>query len=86
MDGSVARVGTFLLLVGGGLMVLFIGSEFSQEPDFNYFFLSLAAFFLGIFLRQRGRAPSENQRFQAYRKMQSANRQRREERREKRKK
>ena len=47
------RIGTFLIVIGLGLLVLFIGSVFSSAAQLSYFLLSAAAFFLGTVLRRR---------------------------------
>jgi hypothetical protein len=58
-------------------MILFVGSEFSQEPNFNYFFVGLVALFVGIQLRRRAK-PRGSSRFGAIRRMREQNRLRRE--------
>ena len=49
------RVGTFFLLLGIGLLVLFFFSESAQAPQFDYFCWSMAFFILGFMFRARYR-------------------------------
>ena len=63
------RVGTFFLLVGFGLLLIFLGSEFSREPDFNFFFMGLGALFLGLLFRRRPGGPPQTSRFQTLRRI-----------------
>jgi hypothetical protein len=74
----IPRIGTFFSLIGWGLMLLFVGSEFSREANFNYFFLSLLALFLGHRLRRRA-APQQSGRFGMIRRAREQSRLRREE-------
>ena len=76
----IPRIGTFFLLLGCGLMILFIGSEFSREANFNFFFLSLVALFIGYQLRRRAQ-PRESARFSAIRRAREQSRLRREQKR-----
>jgi hypothetical protein len=73
----IPRIGTFLILVGCGLMVLFVGSELSQEANFNYFFLSGAILFVGYLFRRRAQ-PRESGRFDVIRRTRERGQQRRE--------
>ncbi len=74
----IPRIGTFFILVGLGLMALFVGSEFGKEPNFNFFFLSLAALFFGYLFRRKVAPPPASGRFAALRKAQEKSRQARE--------
>jgi len=72
------RVGTFFLLIGFFLLILFLGSGFSKQPDFVLLLISLPALALGyLFRRNAPRKPSE--RFSAVRKAHANLRQRKEE-------
>ena len=73
----IPRIGTFLILVGCGLMILFVGSAFSQEANYNYFFLSLAVLFVAYLFRRRAQ-PRESSRFSAIRRAREKKHQRRE--------
>ncbi|MDP2976399.1 MAG: ComEC/Rec2 family competence protein, partial [Anaerolineales bacterium] len=49
------RIGNFFILVGAGLMMVFIGSIQGNVPQFGYFVFSLIALFLGFILRRRAK-------------------------------
>lgn len=62
------RVGTFFIIIGIGLLALFIGSDMAKQVYFGYFIGALACLGLGAFLRvisSREKGPS--QRFGAIR-------------------
>jgi hypothetical protein len=73
------RLGTFFILMGLGLLVMFIISVMGKEINVLYLILALAAFFLG-FLLNRNRPVNDSGRFGAIRKASTQSRQRREER------
>jgi hypothetical protein len=74
----IPRVGTFFLIIGWGLMILFAGSEFSHEANFNYFFSSLLLLFFGSVFRRRAER-HESSRFGSLRRARERSRQQREE-------
>ena len=39
-DSTVVRMGTFFLVMGGGVFVLFVISDLAEEVDFDYLFIS----------------------------------------------
>jgi hypothetical protein len=59
----VPRVGTFFLLVAVALMILFAGSDLADDPQFDLFFLGVAAGLFGLFLRRRAPRPAASGRF-----------------------
>jgi len=66
----VARVGFFFILIGLGLMVLFIFSDIGQQTQFNYFFYSVGALLMGFWLRRGNSKPRPNgNRFEGLRKI-----------------
>ncbi len=75
----IPRIGTFFGLLGWGLLILFVGSEFSREANFNYFFMGLLALFIGHQFRRR--APRQDSgRFGAIRRAREQSRLKRDER------
>jgi len=67
------RIGTFLILISLGLLVLFLGSVFSGGMLMRYFLLSVVTFFLGTLLRRH--APhNDSGRFGSIRQMRGKNR------------
>jgi hypothetical protein len=62
------RVGTFFIIIGFGLLALFIGSDMAKQVNFWYFLSAVGCLGLGIYLRiisSREKGPS--QRFGAIR-------------------
>jgi membrane protein implicated in regulation of membrane protease activity len=47
------RIGTFLIVIGVGFLILFIGSVFSSDFQLSFFLFAGMAFFLGTLLRKR---------------------------------
>ncbi len=76
-DHLLPRLGTFFILMGSGLLILFIGSVFAGE--FNILFLLFAAvtFFIGFMFHRLAPHP-EPTRFSTIRKMSQRARQRKE--------
>jgi hypothetical protein len=72
------RLGTFFILVGLVLLVLFLGSVLSQDAKTNYLLLALVALFVG-FLLGRNKENKDSGRFSSLRRASAASRQRREE-------
>ncbi|MDI6769971.1 MAG: hypothetical protein QMD04_09870 [Anaerolineales bacterium] len=73
------RVGTFLILVGIGLSLMFTASYLGGEIKFNYLLYTLAAFGLGILLRRRAKRSDDSGRFRAVRGIYDKSKERREE-------
>ena len=79
------RIGTFFILIGLGLLTLFVVSAMGNEINVIYLLSSMAALFLGYFFRRRAQ-PGESGRFGTIRQASERSRQRREERMNKNKK
>jgi hypothetical protein len=81
MDNNILpRVGTFFILVGCGLLILFAGSILTSEFSHSipYLLCAAAALFLGSVFRRSAPRP-EPTRFSSIRKVSQRSRQRREE-------
>ena len=79
-DSTVVRMGTFFLVMGGGVFVLFVISDLAEEVDFDYLFISALLFLIGWYFR-RGKAPPPSAgRFSMINKSRDDARKRREER------
>ncbi len=55
-DPIIVRVGTFFFVIGGGVFILFVISDFANQVDFDYLFLSVLLIGVGWIFR-RGKAP-----------------------------
>ena len=58
LNEFLVRVGTFCILIGLGILVLFVASDASGQANFDYLFWAVLAVTLGILLRRR-KPPSE---------------------------
>ena len=72
------RLGTFFILVGLVLLILFAGSYISNDIKVSYLLLSILALLAGSIL-QRNKSSGDSGRFSAIRRASAASRQRREE-------
>jgi hypothetical protein len=72
------RLGSFFILIGLILVILFIGSIMGEESNFLYLLLGGGAIYIGYRLR-RTAAPPEPARFASIRKIQNTRQKRREE-------
>jgi hypothetical protein len=52
-ESMVPRIGTFFLIIGAFLWILFIASDMNQAADFAYFFWGTALMALGWFMRRK---------------------------------
>jgi hypothetical protein len=75
------RVGTFFILVGCGLLILFIESALAEALSLRYLVFAAAALFLGFLFRHTEPRP-EPTRFSSIRKARQRSRQRRKEKQE----
>jgi hypothetical protein len=73
-----SRLGSFFILIGCSLLILFIGSFLAKELNILYFLFAIVALFLG-YLFQRTAPRPEPKRFSVIRKARQRSRQRREE-------
>jgi uncharacterized membrane protein len=62
------RVGTFFYVMGGGIFLIFVASDFAKQADFDFFFLSLLMVGVGWWLRRGKPAPPSAGRFAWWRK------------------
>ena len=72
----IARIGTFFLLIGIGMMWLFIMSDMGENAtNFIYFFASVITLVLGwYFKRITASPPKPDNRFEGLRKLQQKRR------------
>lgn len=74
----VPRIGTFFILVGIGVMLMFIGSGLAKAPHYGYLFTSLIILAFGVLLRRRAKPRSSSGRFRAIRGIYDKSKERRE--------
>ncbi|MDP3185453.1 MAG: hypothetical protein Q8M58_09310 [Anaerolineales bacterium] len=79
------RIGTFLILVGIGLLLVFIGSYLASTPHFGYLFGSLIVLVFGVLLRRRAKPRPRSGRFRVVRGIYDKSKERREQKREQKK-
>jgi hypothetical protein len=74
----VSRIGTFLILLGTGILILFIASQGAGSANFDYLFWALLAIIVGFFIRKRRDAGAPADRFSLIRRLRDKNRGRKE--------
>jgi hypothetical protein len=57
------RIGTFCILIGIGVLILFVASDSAGAANFDYLFWALLAVIVGLFLRGRRESPPAAGRF-----------------------
>jgi hypothetical protein len=72
------RIGTFLMLMGAGILVLFVASTSSGAPNFDYLFWSMLACIIGFFVRRRSAPATPSNRFRLLKGLKRPRRGRRE--------
>ena len=73
------RLGTFFILVGCGLLILFFGSAFAGEFNIFYLLFAAATLFLGFMFHRLAPHPEPQPASPAIRKVSQRSRQRQEE-------
>lgn len=70
-SSTVARVGTFFLLIGTFFSILFVASDMGDTTNFGYFFLGLLGLVVGWALKRRvaRNLPKPSSRFAGIRKL-----------------
>jgi membrane protein implicated in regulation of membrane protease activity len=62
------RLGTFFILLGVGILVLFVASSGAGAANFDYLFWAMVSVIVGFFLRRRREAPAGSERFSLLRR------------------
>ena len=75
---TLRRLGTFFILVGLVLLVLYAGSAITKDANTNYLLAGVVTFLAGLLLQGK-KQPSDSGRFSAIRRASANSRQRREE-------
>ena len=68
MEEFIIRVGTFFIVIGVGIFILFIASDAAHQTDFDFLFWSIIAIAIGMLLRRRKPPPPPSGRFSTLRK------------------
>jgi hypothetical protein len=79
MDGFTVRIGTFLLLIGTYLFIMFLASDFAHQTNFDYLFLALMAIVAGWMMQRKKAPPPPSGRFGYFRRMRENANKRKEE-------
>ena len=78
MGEFISRIGLFLILLGMGILILFIASEGAGAANFDYLFWSLLAIIVGFFIRRRRESGAPPERFSLLRRFRNRTRGRKE--------
>lgn len=80
MSDFIPRVGSFFIVIGFGLFILFMASDAANMPQFDYLCLAVVSVGLGLVMLRRRPPPASAGRFSFVRKTRENIRKRREER------
>jgi len=70
-DSLIVRMGTFFLVMGVGIFVLFVLSDIANQADFDYLFLAMILIFIGWYFRRGKSKPAPSNRFERVRNWRS---------------
>ena len=71
----ISRIGTFFLILGLMVLILFVASDIGDKTYFSYFFIGVILLSIGFILkRMSAPPPPPSKRFEGIRKMQQKNR------------
>ncbi len=62
----IARIGTFLIMIGIGLLIIFVTSDLARLPDFDYLFGSMIFIIVGWLFRRRQPPRAASGRFSLF--------------------
>jgi hypothetical protein len=68
-DPLIVRVGTFFIVIGMGIFILFVASDLAEKPDFDYLFIAMALIGIGWMFRRKKAPPPSADRFSYFRRM-----------------
>ena len=66
-DSLVVRMGTFFLVMGVAIFVLFVLSDIADQAEFDYLFIAMALIFIGWDFRRGKSKPPPSNRFERVR-------------------
>ena len=69
MEDFILRIGTYFLVVGIGIFILFVATDFADQADFDYLFWAVLLIAVGLLIRRRKPPPPPSGRFAYLKKM-----------------
>jgi hypothetical protein len=69
-----SRMGTFLIVLGVGVLILFVLSDLAKQPDFDFLFGAVLLLSVGWLLQRRRPPPPASGRFSLLRRKRQARR------------
>ena len=78
VNAFIVRIGTFFVLIGVGVFILFVASDAAGQTNFDYLFWAVLSVTVGIMLRRRKPPSPPSGRFGYVRKMREGSKHRRE--------
>jgi len=69
MEEFMLRIGTFFFVIGTGIFILFIASDYAGRANFDYLFWAVLVITVGISIRSRKPPPPPSGRFSFLKKM-----------------
>jgi hypothetical protein len=69
VNAFIIRIGTFFILIGVGIFILFVASDYAAKTNFDYLFWAVLSVTVGIMLRRRRPPPPPSGRFGYVRKL-----------------
>ncbi len=79
MEEFIIRIGTFFVVLGIGIFILFITTDYIHQTNFDLLFWAIISFSFGLILRRRKGPPKPSGRFERYRKWREGSRKSKEE-------
>ncbi len=68
MSDFIGRVGTFFFVIGFGMFILFVASDWANAPQFDYLCIAMLAIGVGWMFQRRRPPPASAGRFSFVRK------------------
>lgn len=67
-EDILARVGTFLIVMASGFIVLFVASDMAETVYFDLFFIGILLGGTGLYMRRKAPSPPPSGRFDSWKK------------------
>ena len=65
-DPIEVRMGTFFVVIGAGVFLLFVLSDVADQVDFDYFFIGMILMAIGYYFRRKKAPPPASGRFTGF--------------------